>query len=318
MKRNEQALVILPYTHERTTISDISCIREALYRRTSDIRLFSFDSEIVPVDLANIESSKTTTFTLDSNLQPQIFDFIPGPKFFSNQKLKTELFSDLQTAGVPVPSSVFFEPDRNMELEDLGEFIAVKTTAPGTVRAKGIFVFRSMDFEKLREKILHVFKSDIQSRFMPIFQKYIETGKRPESTRVTTFLGAPIMCFKTIAPNDFFVKDIDGLVGGEATSNFSDNRMCELVNDSEMVEMASWIASLFPETCVLSIDMVRCKNTRRIYCLEVNQGNLCLLSAPLCGAVRNQLGAEALHSQFSSYDTIAQRMVEVLDHLPDQ
>ncbi|MGJ8605984.1 MAG: hypothetical protein ACSHXH_17845 [Marivita sp.] len=102
------------------------------------------------------------------------------------------------------------------------------------------------------------------------------------------------------------------MAGGEATSNFHDDRTRVLTGDPEMVALAQSICAVYPQTSVLSIDMVRCVETKKLYCLEANLGNLCVLSAPICGRLLRDLGRQDVHDQFGSYDTIARRMSETL------
>lgn len=304
--------VILPYTAERTTAQDIDFITRCLHRRDPSVRFIPFNSEITPVALAEPFSPRTITVTLNNNVPSPIFDFIPGPKFFAPRKSKTRLVADLVKAGIPMPHTEVFDPDHPPDDTLFGPYIAIKTTAPGTVRAKGIHVFRTDQYGKLRNEIVARYKDDMAAGHRPLLQQYIPTGPKPVHTRVSTFLGAPIVCFQTIAPEEFWPHKLKGLAGGEATSNFRNDRTRVLSDDPEMVALAQRICAVYPQTSVLSIDMVRCVETGKLYCLEANLGNLCVLSAPICGGLLRDLGVEGVHKQFGSYDTIARRMIETL------
>lgn len=307
-----QPTVILPYSANRTTAQDIDGITHCLHRHDPSVRFISFRADIVPVALADPFSPQTITVTLNNTAADPIFDFIPGPKFFAPLKSKARLVADLVRAGIPMPHTEKFDPDTTPDDSIFGPYTAIKTTAPGTVRAKGIHVFRTDQYTQLRDDLITRYKDDMAAGYQPILQQYVLTGPKPTHTRVSTFLGAPIVCFQTIAPNDFQPRKLTGLAGGEATSNFHDDRTRVLTGDPEMVALAQSICAVYPQTSVLSIDMVRCVETKKLYCLEANLGNLCVLSAPICGRLLRDLGRQDVHDQFGSYDTIARRMSETL------
>lgn len=314
-KTGMPSAVILPYTPLRTTAEDIAQITRCLHEQDPKVRLLAFASEITPIALAEPFSKRTITVTLNNNPPSPIFDFVPGPKFFARNSSKTRLVADVIAAGIPMPHSEHFSPEMDLDEARFGPYVAVKTTAPGTVRAKGIYVFRTKQFDELRPQLAKLYQSDIAKGHRPLVQQYIHTGPKPTHTRVSTFLGAPIVCFQTIAPAPFSPEKLTGLAGGEATSNFSNRRTRILSGDPEMVALAQEICAVFPETSVLSIDMVRCNDTGKAYCLEANLGNLCVLSAPICGGLLRDLGKTETHNQFGSYNVIARRIVETLDTL---
>ncbi|MCL3883943.1 hypothetical protein [Marivita sp. GX14005] len=307
------ATIILPYTPERTTARDIEWIGRCLERRDRKVRLLAYDDALTPVALAEPLGARTVTVTLNNNSPSPIFEFLPGPKFFARRRSKAGLVADLAATGALMPHSEAFTLETVPDEARFGPYMAIKTTAPGTTRAKGIHVFKTRDFADLRARLLALYRAEMAAGFAPVLQQYIPTGPKPKHTRVSTFLGAPIVCFHTIAPAPFDPAALTGLAGGEATSNYSAERTRVLADDAEMVEMAKTVCAGFPETSVISLDMVRCVETGRVYCIEVNLGNLCVLSAPICGGLRRDLGAEAVLKQFGSYDTIARRMIEELD-----
>ncbi|MGC1505190.1 MAG: hypothetical protein WA782_13760, partial [Sulfitobacter sp.] len=185
----------------------------------------------------------------------------------------------------------------------------------GTTRAHGISVCKTLEFVDLKSEISQKYQIDIAKGYMPVLQQYIPTGPKPCHTCVTTFLGAPIVCFTTTALLPFEPKIMSGIAQGEATSNFENERSRRLVDDDAFVEMARKVAAVFPETSVLSTDMVRCVETGEIYCLEANLGNLSVLSAPICNSLRRDLGTAGVLGQFSAYEAMARRIIETLDDL---
>ncbi|KIN70128.1 hypothetical protein Z945_3731 [Sulfitobacter noctilucae] len=305
--------VILPYTAQRTTPQDITRLRAALAAQAPDVALRSFETTCIPVWLADPLPPPVVTVTLNNDAAPYLMQFVPGRQFFAPVLSKAALLDRVIQAGIPVPKSAALHPVSQPTEADFGPYITIKTTAPGTTRATGITVCRTANFEALRPKITQMYQSDIARGFVPLLQQYVSTGPRPCHTRVTTFLGAPIVCFSTTARAPFDPAALTGLAAGEATSNFREDRTRVLVDDAEMVALATRVAAVFPETSVLSIDMVRCAQTGRIYCLEANQGNLSVLSAPILGVLRQKLGEDAMLAQFGAYDTMAKRIVEVLE-----
>ena len=306
---------ILPYTSQRTTGADITHISNRLNHHAPDARLLAFPDQITPIALAEPLSEQTITVTLNNNPPSPLFDFIPGPQYFAPQKTKARLVEDLIAAGLPVPYTQRFSGNVTLDEAAFGPYTAIKTSAPGTFRATGIHVFKTRDFDSLRERLMSMYRKDMKNGHVPLLQRYIPSDPHPTHTRVCTFLGSPIVCFETKAPKPFFPETLNGLAGSEATSNFSDDPTCKLVNDDAMVALAKRICAVFPEASVLSIDMVRCADSGELYCIEANMGNLCVLSARICAKLNQDLGGSAVHTQFMSYDTIARRMVETLNGL---
>lgn len=305
--------VIIPYTPRRITSQDITRLKTSLTNLRPGLRVKAFDLNYIPLWLAKKFTADTVTVTLNNDLRPDIFDFIPGPQFFAPERSKTQLLKALIQAGLPVPHSQPFNSNATPGQEQFGPYIAIKTTAPGTTRAYGITVCKTADFAALKPEIENLYQSDIAKGYMPVLQQYVPTGPNPCHTRITTFLGSPIVCFTTTAILPFDPAKMSGIAQGEATSNFKEERARQLVEDEGFVALARKVAAIFPETSVLSIDMVRCADTRKIYCLEANQGNLSVLSAPICESLRRDLGASEVLAQFSAYDTMASRIVEILD-----
>lgn len=307
--------VILPYTNGRTTQKDIDSITNNLHSKDSNIRLLAFQSHVTPIILAEKFPLNTITVTLNIDQPTSIFEYIPGPKYFAPLETKSRLVKKLVDAGIPMPHTETFSPDMHLDEEKFGPYATIKTSLPNTSRAVGIKVFKTKEFENLRSKLLKLYKKDIEAGYQPLVQQYIYSGSKPNNTTVSAFLGAPIVCFQTTAPNEFSPQSISGLAGGEATSNSQDNRSRTLTYDEEMVELAKTVCKAIPKASVLSVDMVRCSETKKLYCIEANLGNLCVLSAPICTGLRRDLGPAALHKQFGSYETIAKRMIETLDQI---
>ncbi len=304
---------IIPYSPERTTQQDIECLRASLAGISPDVDLRAFNIAYTPLWLADNFTSQTVTVTLNNYFKPDIFDFIPGRQFFGKPLSKGQLLQDLIKADLPTPYSTSLKPGLTPTEDTFGPYITIKTMAPGTHQATGIFMCQTSQFDLLRAEILEQYQGDMERGYTPTVQQYVPTGPKPRHTSIITFLGSPIVCFSTTAPNRFDPEKASGLIGGDATSNFEQNKTEVLVNDVEMVDMAQRVAQAFPEVSVLGIDMVRCAETGKVYCLEVNLGNLAVLSAPICGTLRQNLGMQDMLKQFSAYDTMARRMVETLD-----
>lgn len=308
--------VLLPYDPKTTTPDDLKRLRSYLNKRAPEVRLVGFPATRPPVCLAEITGPRTITVTMDHTKPSPIFEHVPGTKFFSRRRSKLRLFEDLAHTGIPVPVSERLSLDLEPTEARYGPYITIKSMAPGTSRAKGIVVLKTTDYDRLRDRIFYAYQADISKGYTPLVQQYIPTGPRPKHTVVSTFLGAPIVCFETIARRRFDPERMSGLVGGDATSNARDDRTRKLVSGEKKVALAKRVAQAFPETAVLSIDMVHCQDTGKLYCLETNIGNLCVLSASRCSQLRKALGAKNVYKQFGSYDTMAKQIIETLEDIP--
>lgn len=307
--------VILPYSPVWVTPQDLRALQENLTRRRRSIILRPYNKRVLPIWLADIIEPTTVTITMNNERRDVLFESVPGPQFFAPPKTKQQLFIDLLEGDIQTPRSTIFTDDLELDEAGFGPYLVIKTTVPGSCLATGIICCKIADFGSLRNTIKEIYHDDIMAGFSPIVQQYISTSSHPSHTCITTFLGKPIVSYETIAPRKFNPERIKGYARGEATSNSQPDRHRVLVWDDEMLEVAKQVARIMPETAVLSIDMVRCAETKRVYCVEVNQGNLAVLSAPILAKLRADLGAEEILSQFGGYNTMARRICYVFDQI---
>lgn len=302
--------VYLPYLRKRVTEQDLRILAGKIAILAPEITLHGIDVENPPPWLLAPPLRKSFTFTLNVTRAAKLMADVPGPKYIARGISKPKQLKRLEKAGVRVPATAPFSEALAPDPDRFSPYIFVKTTAPGSSRARGIVFLRTEEFPARAAEIAAQFAEDIAAGHIPLVQAHVPTGLHPTHVRVLTFFGHPLMVYRTTAPAPFDPEKLADTAEGAATSNASDRRDRRLEDDPEITAFgAHAAAAAFPETPVMGMDILRHVETGELYCIEANVGNTAPLSAPVTGSLRDDLGTEAMLAQFSAYDVIAEEVV---------
>lgn len=298
------AVVALPHSPERVTAADIAAIGCRLRALDPGIALRAVAGGTRP---GWVDRPPARTLAVSLNVVPvgDALDGWPGPRFLARPVPKLAQLRALDRVGVALPVTATLTARTPVTEELFGPFVMVKTTALGTERAKGIELVRTAVFERHRERLLARYAAEAAQGFFPVVQAHVPTGPRPTHMRVLTCFGRAILMYRTTARAPFDPGRMGETAGGEATSNAGRDRERRLEMDPEMQALGEAAARAFPDTPVVGVDVVRSETDGRLVVLEANMGNIAPLSAPICGALREDLGARAVLDQFGAYDVIA-------------
>lgn len=153
-----------------------------------------------------------------------------------------------------------------------------------------------------------------------LVQKFLKTGERATTYRVTIFLDEVIYSGKGTLNFDYPSPDlpVKELLKISVASNQHSRRTAELIIDEEINAFAMKIAKTFTKNPLLAIDVLREEQTGKLYVLEVNLGgNVWHFSS---NVVRNLPGYDesrkkAMIRQYNAWDRAAEALVRKVNEL---
>jgi hypothetical protein len=151
-----------------------------------------------------------------------------------------------------------------------------------------------------------------------IAQEFIYTGSQPESIRVLTFLGRPVIAVRYHSnpqPNSLPSRFAFKGAGGHHIVAFDKDARLSLVNEPEVLELASRAHAVFPNVPTLGVGIVRSAETGAYYVLETNpQSGNWSLTNPDTGRIAQNSGID-LYAQFGALDVVAETAAEAAMNL---
>ena len=189
---------------------------------------------------------------------------------------KAEEYRRLDAAGIPVPRWRLVTKGQTPNLDDFDDRVVMKPDFGG--RGADVMLMRK---GKVRWRET---KSDYLSGPTNwIAQEFIDTGDPPVALRVATLFGEAIICRKSIGKKG--VKETSHIVASNRSGHH------ELVTDDEVIHFAEKAHAAFPEIPVLGFDVVRCRQTQKLFILEANAiGLVWHFSSPMGLEIQKQFG----------------------------
>ena len=194
---------------------------------------------------------------------------IPGRIACGYPLSKSEEYSVLTEAGIPVPRWVRLREDELPNLEGFGDYVVRKPD----YGAKGAEV-RIVKRERVRWK--RVVTSAAGPSPTLLVQEFIYTGLWPVSYRVNTLFGRVLYCMRITGnasrpalrgSNDFGSRGSGNSVS--IVSNVRDS-MAECCDDVEIIRFGERAARAFPDLPMLGVDVLKEVSTGRLFVTEVN------------------------------------------------
>lgn len=217
-------------------------------------------------------------------------------------------------AGIAFPRSRLFQWNLELDAELWGPYTVLKPMRPGTMSHGGIHLLPTAMVGRLAP-----------AQFAPghpihhgpmLLQSFIDTGERPTSYRVLTFLGEPLyamaMVLKEPRP-DLYVAPPDILSVAVASNSGPRDRI--MTDDPEILAFARRMFQAMPDVPLQGLDILREQGSGRLYAIESNPGgNTWHFSSTLAAKMREEMGngREILLNQFGALETAARALVRAL------
>jgi len=299
--------LILYHMPNRLGISDFLTIRNIMVGRAPDIEVHILsDSAAVPANFWQMAAARPTLIFSPSYLV-RIDAAARGTRLISIAVRKLEEIEIIAGTGAAVPEARLITPELRLDEREWGPFTVIKPNRG--LRGRGVRVMRTRDVRWTDTSILPM--DDPRHGLELLAQRYVDTGPFPTCYRVFTVLGRPIYCMSSTALEkspELDVNDMDTLDFAVAANSM--RRKLELVNDSEVVELASSVHAKFPHLPVMGIDIIREKKTGRLFVLEYNSGGGVWHLSSSHGLKHQHEFRLDYYGQFDALGTIADALIK--------
>jgi len=238
-------------------------------------------------------------------------NLFPGRVFCGARMSKVEELQRLSAAGMPVPKWQELKPDVAIRPEEWGPYVIEKPLYGA--RGANIRIRRTTRAGYIPPQALD---PDHRGNRGLLIQEFIYTGEWPNSYRVMTFFGEPILCYRQQTdtrgkplPHRYGFKVVGG--GAAYISNTTEMKV-RLVKDADVLELAAKAhTSAFPNVPMLSFDIIRDHDTGRLYVLEANpEGGGSFFSHPLAVKVQRDNDVDFV-AQFDGLERMARILSEL-------
>jgi len=221
----------------------------------------------------------------------------PGPGAHS----KMANYRILQAAGLPVPDWREIVPGIALDPCAWGEWVVVKPDAG--LRGLGIEAVRAAE---LRYRAPDELPPDHLGRKAPLLaQRFVPTPDGPSYYRVTTCFGEPLFAIYMYTSERHRRERAER--GGPPQVTLHD-APARLAGETDVLELAQRIHALFPQVPTIGCDLLRDRDTGRLWIAEINRSSVWQFCSPRGIMFQARRGLD-LYAQFGALDRAAEAMV---------
>lgn len=224
---------------------------------------------------------------------------------------KVNEYKRIEAQGLPLPKWTEIVPETSLDPAEWGPYVVVKPSRG----ARGAFV-RIFKTGRVRFRPCSEYPEDHPGRRGPMLaQRFVYSGPWPVSYRVLTYFGVPVSACRYEGRHDMApLEGADGIKkAGGGLSIVAPARGCTitLADDPDILDLARRTHAAFPEIPSLGIDIVRDRQTGKLYLMELNSaGDSWLFSNDAGLEIQAQFGFD-FYTQFNALDLIADRSIEI-------
>ncbi|MGE0009026.1 MAG: RimK family alpha-L-glutamate ligase [Parvibaculaceae bacterium] len=287
-------------------VSDFTTIKALMRERAPEIRvhIVTPTSLLPPGFWPSCAEHPTALFASTfMKVDPQVRGARLIPKVYT----KFEEITALRDAGLPVPDSVLLTPGTAIDEHDWGPFVVIK---PNRGRqGDGVRLVNAKDARWRDTAALpdgHLWKG----REL-VVQRFVDTGPLPACYRVMTVFGRKVYC--VLSASTVETPALDAATIPEEGIPIAANgkhRVRSLAYDDDVLSLAEDVHGKLTHTPVMGIDIIRERETGKLYVLELNSGGLTWHISSDYG-LRQQAedGADKM-AQFNALEVIADAFID--------
>ena len=221
---------------------------------------------------------------------------------------KLDEMQTLAAAGLPVPKFEAIAPHTALTESDYGPLVIVKPSYAFATFGQGIELWRR---SSVRYRAPQDYDAQHPGHYAPmIAQRFIDCGY-PMSCRVLTIFGEPIFtyCRQSTLPLSL-PPDKECFEQSEYMPS-PPNRRIAMTHDADILALAAAAYRAVPQIALQACDILREKDSGKLYLLEINPGGgTWMFSSERAAGYREALGVADLTAQFDAFRTIARVLVE--------
>jgi hypothetical protein len=294
-------LVIL-HTPNLQDISDFQTVRNILIGAAPEIRTIIITvNQTVTSELLNIINELPTLIFCPTAID--IPDSMRGTRIIANPRTKDEEIEILARLGFPVPRSMLISQIDDINRVCFEPYVVVKPNRG--MQGKDVSLVLT---NRLKEFLL--IRPDLLKNGV-LVQEWINTGANPSSYRVMTVLGEPVYCVKSTGSEERTYQKHRIPESGLPVSSNGHERVITLAYDQDVLKLAAKVHKLLPEIPTMGIDIIRQKDTQKLFVLELNSRGLTWHLSSNYGKMQNAKYHLDRYNQFDALKVISRALITV-------
>jgi hypothetical protein len=298
--------LVLVHSHNWQDRADFDAIKAHVESIAPDIAVF-IASDDIPSSVTRKQAALRPSLIF-SPLRLQQFRPARGKIYAGTPMSKIDEMGRLVAAGLPVPQFEVIGPDTQLSENVYGPFVIIKPSYSLASFGQGIELRRT---HSARYRAPNDFPENHPGRKGPmIAQKFIDCGY-PMTCRVLTIFGQPILTYcrqstkpLALSPDKNIFEQREYMPAPPDTTVFA-------TRDPDILELAGNAYRAMPEAALQACDILREKDSGRLYLLEVNPGGgTWMFSNANAASYRQRLGVSDLTAELDAFRTIAKALVD--------
>lgn len=298
--------LILVHSRDWQDQRDFEVIKAHIEAQAPDIAVFIASNDIPSSATRKLAASRPTL--IFSPIRLLEFRPVRGKLYAGAPMSKLTEMRRLIAGGMPVPEFEAIGPDTRLSEAVYGPLVVLKPSYALASLGQGIELRRTRDVEFRPPDAFPVGHPGRQGEM--IAQRFIDCGY-PMTCRVLTFFGEPVLtyCRKSTKPL-WLPPDRDRFDQSEYMPAPPD-RITYTTREPDILKLAADAYRAMPDVALQACDILREKDTGRLYLLEVNPGGgTWMFSSRSAAGYRQALGVSNLTLEFDAFRTIARVLVE--------
>ena len=297
-------LVHEPFIQDR---ADLVAIARVIHELAPDIEVFVASND-TPSSTTRKQSSRRPALVY-SPTELRSFQPLRGKIYAGCLIAKHVQLQRMSEAGIPVPNFAVLSGDYELDPDSFGP-IAILKPSGWSSHGHGTVMVRTALMAGLRWRRHPVVCAAGDTPMM--IQRFIDTGQHPSHYRILTLFGEPIFGFRAIStiPRPDFDASDEVLEAGPLMAKHGQRHLIVPV-EQEVLDLARRTFDAIPATALHGCDIIRDKDTGKLFVLEINPGgNTWSFSSAWAPLLRRELNMPDLSAQFDAWTTCARVLVE--------
>jgi hypothetical protein len=297
-------LVHEPFVQDR---ADLEAIAREIDATAPDIEVF-IPSNDAPSSTTRKQASRRPTLVY-SPTELRSFRPLRGKIYAGALISKETQLRRLAGAGIPVPEFAVLCDNFKLDPDRFGPIVMVKPTEL-TSHGVGMQMVSTADVAYSRWRDHPLVQAAGSSPM--ICQKFIDTGEYPSHYRVLTLFGEPIFGFRALST--VRRPDLDSapevLAAGPFMAKHAHRQLIVPI-EQDVLNLARKTFDAISEVALHGVDIIREKDTSRLFVLEINPGgNTWSFSSKWAAVLKQQLDMPDLSAQFDAWKLSARVLVQ--------
>lgn len=307
-------LVFLAHPRRGRTLSDFETVAGRISREHRGVHaqaLSSRDRLRTPLALLGLAGRPSLLVEMH---RPALGRPLRGRRLRHAEQDKIAELRALERANVKVPRWTVLEPGEKLDPAEWGPYVVRKPSWGG--RGYNVEIIRTA---RVRHKRPEEYAADHLGRLYPmIAQKFVYTGRLPESIRVLTYLGRPLLSMRFYdAPQVRPLERRDAFreAAGHNIVASTEGAKIAFCDDPDVLALAKRVHAAFADIPSLGIDIVRDADSGELFVLEINPQGESWHFASVSTLRQAYAAGIDLYAQFDALGTIADASAEAATRL---